>query len=276
MDELLKELKDKERNKELLKNIKCFILDLDGTVYLEESILDGSLDFLLQLEKMDIQFKFFTNNSSKNAQAYVERIRRMGYPVEAEKMLISNSVIIEHLLNNMPDKKVYLLGTEYLKQDFAEAGINLVEENPDIVVVGFDTTLVYERVSKACHYIRNGAIFYGVNPDFNCPVKDGFIPDCGSMCAMITASTGVKPTFFGKPTHYTLDYVKRNTGFKESEIAFVGDRLYTDIAIGNGNDALTILVLTGESKEEDVITSETKPKMICESLKEVKELLEEI
>jgi 4-nitrophenyl phosphatase len=276
MNELLKELKDSERNKELLKNIKCFILDLDGTVYLEETILDGSLDFLKQLEKMDIQFKFFTNNSSKDAQAYIERITRMGYPVETGKMLISNQVIIEHLLNNMPDKKVYLLGTEYLRADFERAGVKLVEDNPDIVVVGFDTTLVYERVSKACHFIRNGAIFYGVNPDFNCPVKDGFIPDCGAMCAMITASTGVKPTYFGKPTHYTLDYVKRNTGLKESEIAFVGDRLYTDIAIGNGNDALTILVLTGETKEEDVIYSETKPKMICESLKEVKKLLEEI
>jgi 4-nitrophenyl phosphatase len=276
MNELLKELKSRERNKDLLKRIKCFILDLDGTVYLEESILDGSLDFLMQLEKMNIEFKFFTNNSSKNAEAYVNRIRRMGYPVQEDKMLISNAVIIEHLLNNMPDKKVYLLGTEYLRLDFEKAGISLVDDNPDIVVVGFDTTLVYEKVSKACHYIRNGAVFYGVNPDFNCPVKDGFIPDCGAMCAMITASTGVKPTFFGKPSHYTLDYVKRNTGFKESEIAFVGDRLYTDIAIGNGNDALTILVLTGESKEEDVIFSETKPKMICESLKEVKEILEEI
>ncbi len=251
-------------------------MDLDGTVYLEETILDGSLDFLKQLEKMDIQFKFFTNNSSKNAQVYINRITKRGYPIEGDKMLISNSVIIEHLLDTMPGKNVYLLGTEYLRQDFEKAGINLVEENPDIVVVGFDTTLAYERVSKACHYIRNGAVFYGVNPDFNCPVKDGFIPDCGAMCAMITASTGVKPTFFGKPSHYTLDYIKRNTGFKESEIAFVGDRLYTDIAIGNGNDALTILVLTGEAKEEDVITSETKPKMICKSLKEVKELLQEI
>lgn len=276
MNELLRQLKDRGRNKELLKNIKCFILDLDGTVYLEETILDGSLNFLKQLEKMGIQFKFYTNNSSKNAQFYINRITKMGYPVEESKMLISNKVIIEHLINNMPDKKVYLLGTEYLRQDFEKAGINLVEDTPDIVVVGFDTTLVYEKVSKACHYIRNGALFYGVNPDFNCPVKNGFIPDCGSICTMITASTGVKPTYFGKPTHYTLDYIKRNTGFKESEIAFVGDRLYTDIAIGNGNDALTILVLTGESTEEDVITSETKPKMICQSLKEVKELLEEL
>src|SRR5690242_17480671 len=112
MNELLMELKNKERNMELLKNIKCFILDLDGTVYLEETILEGSLDFLKQLEKMEIKFKFFTINSSKNAQAYIKRITKMGYPVEEDKMLISNSVIIEHLLDNMPDKKVYLLGTE--------------------------------------------------------------------------------------------------------------------------------------------------------------------
>lgn len=274
MIDVCNDLRSRERKLELLKKVKCFILDLDGTFYLGDKIYDGSIDFLRQLEKMNIRFKFFTNNSSKNTKVYIEKITKMGYPLKDEQMLISNHVIIEHLNENMKGKGVYLLGTEHLKQDFIKGGINLVEEDPDIVVVGFDTTLAYERVSKACHYIRNGAIFYGVNPDLNCPVEEGFIPDCGSICAMITTSTGVTPTYFGKPTDKTLKFVLKNTGLKEEEIAFVGDRLYTDIAIANGNHVVSILVLTGETKEEDLINSETKPKLIFQSLKEIKEFLE--
>ena len=272
----LVELTSKDRKKELLKNIKYFILDLDGTFYIEDHILDGSMDFLKQLEKMGIKFKFFTNNSSRNAEFYIDRIRKMGYEASPDTMMISNYVIIEYLKSHMPGKSVYVLGTEYLQGDFSAAGINLVEEEPDIVVVGFDTTLCYERLAKACDYIRRGATFLAVNPDYNCPVKDGFIPDCGSICALITASTGVKPTYFGKPTPYALKYILSETGSKEEEIAFVGDRLYTDIALGEGTGLITILVLTGETKEEDIPHSDIKPKLVFESLKDIKDLLVEM
>lgn len=274
MDGLIKTLRDNDRKKALLKAAKCFILDLDGTFYLEDHILDGSLDFLRQCEKMNIGFRFYTNNSSKNEEFYIKRITKMGYPVKPGMMMTSNQVIIRHLKDEMAGKTVFLLGTDYLKRDFCDAGIRLTEGKPDIVVVGFDTTLEYERLSKACKYIREGALFYAVNPDFNCPVKDGFIPDCGSICALITASTGKTPRYFGKPYADTLNYILKATGLKAEEIVFVGDRLYTDIAIGEGNDATTILVLTGETAEEDVLTSQVKPKLIFDSLKAVKEFLE--
>ncbi|MBU3111202.1 HAD-IIA family hydrolase [Clostridium lacusfryxellense] len=266
----------KETSIDILKGVKCFILDLDGTVYLGDKILDGSIKFLEELEKNNIAFKFFTNNSSKNAEVYINRIKKMGYNLSDDKMLISNFVIINYLKENMPNKKVFVLGTEYLKADFRAANINVVTEDADVVVVGFDTSLVYENVSKACEYIRNGATFLGVNPDFNCPTEDGFIPDCGSICSMITASTGVVPEYFGKPSHHTLKYVIENTGFKEEEIAFVGDRLYTDIAISNGNDSVSILVLSGEAKMEDLVDSEIQPTLIFNSLGGVKDVLEEI
>lgn len=276
MNSVIQELKSKDRKKELLQHAKCFVLDLDGTFYIEDYIIDGSIDFLNQLEKMNIEFRFFTNNSSKNAQFYIDRIRKMGYPAKYEMMMTANHVIIQYLKSEIHEKKVYVLGTEYLVKDLSDAGIKLVEKEPDVVVVGFDTTLSYERVVKACNFIRKGAFFLAVNPDYNCPVQDGFIPDCGSICAMITASTGVKPIYFGKPTSYTLEYILKNTGLKEEEIVFVGDRLYTDIAIGDKNNITTILVLSGETTEKDVINSYIKPKLIFESLKEVKELLEEI
>ncbi|MCB2307027.1 HAD-IIA family hydrolase [Clostridium estertheticum] len=266
----------KESSKEVLKGVKCFILDLDGTVYLGDKILEGSIKFLEALEKNNIKFKFFTNNSSKNAQVYIKRIKKMGYNLSDDKMLISNYVIINYIKENMPNKKVFVLGTDYLKADFRAANINVVTEGADIVVVGFDTSLVYESVSKACEFIRNGALFLGVNPDFNCPTEDGFIPDCGSICSMITASTGVVPEYFGKPTHHTLKYVLKDTGFHEEEIAFVGDRLYTDIAIGKDNASVTILVLSGEAKLEDLLKSEIQPSLIFDSLGGVKNVLEEI
>lgn len=263
-------------NSHVLKQIKCFILDLDGTVYLGKNILDGSIEFLETLERNKIPFKFFTNNSSKNAKFYVKKIKSMGYDAKDSMMLISNQVIINHIQEKMPDKKVFVLGNEYLKSDFIYSDINVVEEDPDVVVVGFDTSLAYENVSKACKFIRNGAVFLGVHPDFNCPIENGFIPDCGSICAMITASTGVVPEYFGKPSFHTLQYILNNTGFKAQEIAFVGDRLYTDIAIGHGNDAITILVLSGETKLQDLQESAVQPTLIFQSLKEVKDALQEI
>ena len=269
-------LDSKESSKDVLKKVKCFILDLDGTVYLGDKILEGSIDFLEELEKNKIAFKFFTNNSSKNKEFYINRIKKMGYNLSDDMMLISNHVIINHIKENMPNKKVFILGNEYLKKDFREANINVVTDEADVVVAGFDTSLEYENVSKACELIRNGAAFLGGNSDFNCPTENGFIPDCGSICSMITASTGVVPEFFGKPSYHTLRYVLKDTGFKEEEIAFVGDRLYTDIAIGRGNDSVTILVLSGEAKLEDLIKSEIQPTLIFNSLGGVKNVLEEI
>jgi len=273
---MVRTLDSKESSIEVLKKVKCFILDLDGTVYLGNKILEGSIKFLEKLQNNNISFKFFTNNSSKNAKVYIKRIKKMGYNLNDEMMLISNYVIINYLKENMPNKKVFVLGTDYLKNDFIEADINVVTNDADVVVVGFDTSLVYENVSKACEFIRNGATFLGVNPDFNCPTEDGFIPDCGSICSMITASTGVVPEYFGKPSHHTLNYVLKNTGFKEEQIAFVGDRLYTDIAIGKDNGSVTILVLSGEAKLKDLVESEIQPTLIFNSLDNIKDVLEEI
>ncbi|QAT39151.1 HAD-IIA family hydrolase [Clostridium sp. JN-9] len=273
MNNLANKLNYIEDARSILKNVKCFILDLDGTFYLSDRIFDGSIDFLKTLEANNIEFRFFTNNSSKNTQFYINKIKNMGYDLDENMMLISNQVIISYIKDKMPSKRIFILGNEYLKKDFKEADLNLVEDNAEVVVVGFDTSLKYDNLSKACRFIRNGAIFLGVNPDFNCPTVDGFIPDCGSICSLITASTGVKPEFFGKPSKYTLDYVLKNTGYKDNEIAFVGDRLYTDIAIGKDNNSITILVLSGEAKVKDLEKSEIQPTLVFNNLKEVGEIL---
>lgn len=266
----------KENVKEILENVKCFILDLDGTFYIGNKILDGSLKFIECLRKNKIQFKFFTNNSSKNSAFYVDKICKMGLSITEDIMLTSNQVAINYIKKNMMDRKIFVLGNDYLKSDFRKSGISLHNYNADVVVIGFDTSLEYAELCKACDFIRNGAEFLGVNPDINCPVENGFIPDCGSICRMITASTGVKPKFLGKPSQYAFEYILYNTGFNQDEIAFVGDRIYTDIAIGQGNDSVTALVLSGEAKIEDLNKSNIQPTLVFESLGDLKNTLDQI
>lgn len=151
----------KEVDIKILENIKCFIFDLDGTVYLDDELLDGSIEFLNLLDENNIKFKFFTNNSSQNVKFYRSKIRNMCYDLTDDMMLISNHVIIDYIKRNINDKSIFVLGNEYLLEDFIESGIKVVSDNPHIVVVGFDTLLSYENVTKACDFIRDGAIFFG-------------------------------------------------------------------------------------------------------------------
>ena len=264
---------DLQAVKQRLSHIKCFILDMDGTVYLGGKLLDGAMDFIDVLEEKQKQFYFFTNNSSRNVAFYEKKLKDMGCEAGKGKVLISNQVIIKHLQKKMPGKRVFVLGTPYLVEDLEMAGIKVVDQDPDVVVVGFDTTLDYDRLAKACDYIREEIPVLGVNPDLNCPTETGFIPDCGAICALIHASTGVMPSFYGKPSAHTLNYILEHTGLQAHEIAVVGDRLYTDIAIGKGNDVLTALVLTGETKIKDITHSDVKPDLIFESLKEMGKII---
>jgi len=254
------------------KHIKHFVLDMDGTIYLGNKLFDYTPAFLSKVEETGRDFVFFTNNSSKNAAAYIEKLHKMGIEISPEQMLISNEVIIEHILNEYPGKSVYVIGTQLLKNDFINAGIQLTED-ADLVVLGFDTELVYHKLMVGCDLIRAGKPFLAVNPDFNCPVEKGFIPDCGSMARLITASTGVTPEFFGKPSRYALDYMLRRNGCEPEELAVIGDRLYTDIALTCGTSVTSILVLSGETKEADLRTSEFKPDFVVRDLTELSGLL---
>lgn len=257
----------------ILKEIKLFVLDMDGTFYLGESLIDGSLEFIEKLKKTGRKFLFFTNNSSKAPVFYRSKLSRLGCEIDEKDVVTSGDVTINYLKENRPSANIYLVGTKLLRESFMKAGLTLVDHNPDIVVVGFDTTLDYEKVSKACRYIRNGAEFIATHPDFNCPVEDGFIPDCGAICAMITASTGVKPRYMGKPFKETIDTILELTGLDKTEIAFVGDRMYTDIAIGANNRVTSVLVLSGETKVKDIELSDIKPDFVFPSLAHLKNVL---
>ncbi len=255
-------------NNDLTKK-KLFILDMDGTIYLDSTPIPGAIEFVEHCRSHGVRVIYFTNNASKSISMYYEKLRRIGFPADDGDIYSSADVTIDFLKRVHPGASVYLVGTPALEESFALAGIELTDgKSADIVVSSFDTTLTYEKLDNACRLIRNGAIFYSTHPDFNCPTKDGFIPDSGSICALITASTGVKPRYFGKPYYETADYLARMAGVDFDSAAVVGDRLYTDIALGRNHGITSILVLTGESTLEDV-NDGNRPDHIFESIGEI-------
>lgn len=279
---------DLDTKKKILQDTELFVLDMDGTFYLDNDILDGALDFLDAVKNAGKDYLFFTNNSSTSPALYIEKLARMNCHIGRDQIMTSGDVMIRFLKANYPGKSVYLLGTKPLVEDFEEAGINLFKPEvseaegfvpcdttnlPDIVVVGFDKTLTYEKLTNACTYIRNGAVFLATHLDINCPMKGGFIPDCGAMCAAITLSTGKEPKYVGKPFKETVDMVVDKTGVSREKITFVGDRLYTDVATGVKNGARGVLVLTGEAGLDDIPKSDVKPDAVYEGIKEMGELL---
>ena len=210
---------------------KYFIIDMDGTFYLDGELIDGALDFLKEAKTLGKDFCFFTNNSSNNAAFCQEKLRKMGCSVPTEKIILSTDVTTDYLNRNCKGKRVFLLGNERLTADFQKAGIKLVEKDPELW--------------DACRYIANGADYIATHPDRNCPTADGFMPDTGSMMALIHASTGRDPLVMGKPNQFTVDYLTHRLNCAHNELCFIGDRLETDILIGQAAGIPTVLVLTG-------------------------------
>ncbi|WP_317854588.1 HAD-IIA family hydrolase [Chakrabartyella piscis] len=258
---------------ELLAQIELFALDMDGTFYLGDQILEGSLAFLEQVQQVGKKFVFFTNNSSKSPKDYIAKLAKMDCFIEPHQIMTSGDVSATYLQKYYAGKGVYLMGTPALAENYKEHGIQLVEENADVVMIGFDTTLTYEKLEKACTNIRNGADFLATHLDINCPIEGGFIPDCGAFCAAIALSTGKQPKFLGKPFPETMEMVEARTGVAREKIAFVGDRIYTDVATGVNNGAVGILVLSGEATMQDVEASDVKPHAIFASIAEMGQYL---
>lgn len=257
----------------ILHDKEVFVLDMDGTFYMESTPIDGALEFLDILDSMGKKYVFFTNNSSKSIKDYITKLRGMGVDAGEENLFSSGAVTIDFLKRHRAGKSVYLIGTKSLVDGFASAGIMLDDENPDIVVLGFDTSLTYEKIYKGCTFLREGAEFIATHPDTNCPVKGGFMPDTGSMIKMFTESTGAVPEIMGKPHSHTIEALEATTGVSRDKMVFVGDRLQTDIAMGVNNGATAILVMTGATSNEILEESQIQPTMVLPSIAHIKDYL---
>lgn len=255
-----------------LRGKKVYLLDMDGTFYLGDRLLPGSLEFVAALRKKGKRYLFFTNNSSKNALSYVEKLGRMGCAVRAEQIITSGMVTARYIVREYPDAGVYLMGTPLLAEELQNAGVRLTENDPDVVVMGFDTALTYERFAKLCTFVREGVPFIATHPDINCPTEDGFVPDCGAICAAVTASTGVAPLVLGKPERETVDFILERAGCGAEELIYIGDRLYTDIALGI-HGITTALVLSGEASLNDLKDSPVQPDIVADRLNDLASLI---
>lgn len=261
----------------ILAGIRCFALDMDGTIYLGEQWIDGAVEFLHRIEETGRSYVFVTNNSSKNAAVYVEKLHRMGLDVGEEKIVTSGQATIYYLRKHFPGAKVFLLGNPLLQDEFCQGGIVLEEEKPDVVVTAFDTSLDYRKMCKVCDHVRAGLPYLATHPDYNCPTESGFIPDAGAIHAFIHASAFRYPDrVIGKPNGDIIEYLTSRVNADRGQIAMVGDRLYTDIAAGRNNGLKSILVLSGEAGMEDVAGAEALPHLIFDSVKEIAQELTEV
>lgn len=258
--------------KRILSEKELFIFDMDGTIYLGERVFDFAVRFIKNLRAAGKRVLFFTNNASHTPDFYFSRLERMGFEPQEGEIMTSGDVTAEFLLRHRRGRSVYLVGTDELVRQFHAASVPLVQgsERADIVVTSFDTTLTYEKLERACTFIREGAEYLSTHPDYNCPTETGFIPDSGAIAAFVTASTGAVPTYFGKPYEQTLLMISEKTGVPKEKMCIFGDRLYTDIALGRRYGVTSVLVLTGETKAEDVARADAvdRPDFVFGSLAE--------
>ena len=253
-----------------IADVRCFLLDMDGTFYLGGELIEGSLDFIDRVLATGRNYMFLTNNSSHNANFYVEKLRRMGLETDRSHILTSGETTCEKLRALYPGKRAFVLGNEYLLEEFKEAGVPVDDANPDIVVVGFDTTLDYDKMRRVCDFVRAGLPYIATHPDFNCPTETGFMPDIGAILAFIEASAGRRPDLVvGKPNTGIVEAVLRRTGLRVDQLAMVGDRLYTDIETGLRSGMLSILVMSGETTEAMLAESDTVPDLKFDRLSDM-------
>ena len=250
-----------------VKDVKCFLLDMDGTFYLGDRILDGSLDFIKAVVDSGRDYLFLTNNSSHNAAHYVKKLAKMGLEVTRDKVLTSGQATAMKVRTMFPGKKAFVLGNSFLFEELREYGIEIDQEHPDYVIIGYDTTLDYAKMTAVCDFVRAGLPYVATHPDFNCPTETGFAPDIGAIMAFIEASAGRRPDLIiGKPYVGIVEAALERTGLKANELAMVGDRLYTDIACALNAGIDGAFVLSGEGKIEDIGRTGIVPTYIYENI----------
>lgn len=245
-----------------LSEKRLFLLDMDGTLYLDDRLFDRVPDFLSHIRRIGGRYLFLTNNSSRGVEGYMEKLARMGIPSGPEDYLTSVDAAIDHLRRFCPGKKCYVFGTRSFLGQLRDAGIPVthrLEDDVDILLCGFDRELTFRKLEDACILLNRGVPFVATNPDWVCPTWYGSVPDCGSVCRMLTTATGREPVVIGKPQPEMALLAMERTGFSPEQTVLLGDRLYTDVACGVNAGIDTVFVLSGEGTMADIDTYQIHP-----------------
>lgn len=261
-----------------LADKRLFLLDMDGTLYLDDRLFDKVPEFLSHVRRISGRYLFLTNNSSRGVESYMEKLGGMGIRTERRDYLTSVDAAIDCLRRRYPGKRCYVQGTRSFYDQLAAAGIPVTcgrEDGVDILLSGFDRELTFQKLEDSCILLNRGVTWLATNPDWVCPTWYGSVPDCGSVCQMLTNATGRRPTFIGKPQPAMAELAMRRTGFGPSETVLIGDRVYTDIACAVNAGIDSILVLSGEGTREDVEKFGVRPTWIYDDIAAVYREMEE-
>tara|TARA_B100001996_G_C18578675_1_gene561364 strand:- start:95 stop:871 length:777 start_codon:yes stop_codon:yes gene_type:complete len=252
-----------------LNEIECVFLDLDGTIYLGGELIPGAIDFLERLKMKNIRYFFLSNNSSKSVNQYLEKLNKMKIPAVEEDVILSTHDLISWLKKNNVSQ-TYLVGTKGMQEMLEAVNIKTKSEDPEYVVLGYDTEINYDKLSKASFHLHNGVKLVASHPDMVCPSPFGGLPDNGAFMALFEATTGVVPTHVcGKPNPGMILHKINELNLEPEKCAMIGDRLYTDIEMAKRANVKGILVLSGEAKKQDIEISSQRPNLVVNSVDEL-------
>ncbi len=259
-----------------IKSIKLFLFDMDGTLYIGDKLYSFTKELLDTIKLQGKHYLFMTNNSSKSVRDYIKKLESLGISAQYEDFITSSQATAIYLKENYPNDRLYVCGTESLKEELRQNGFTIVKDlnEVDCIVMGNDTELTFKKLDDVSHLLSTRELRYiATNPDYVCPTEYGSVPDCGSICDMIYNATGKRPLFIGKPEPAMPKIAMSMTGYKENETAIVGDRIYTDIKSGLNAGCKTILVMSGETTEEILNKSNDKPDIVLSSGAEILEAI---
>lgn len=248
-----------------MKDLKLFLFDMDGTLYLGDQLFDFTVELLERIRSKGGRYMFMTNNSSKSVKAYMEKLARLGIPALEEDFITSSQATVYYLQEHHPKAKLYVCGTESLKTELRAHGFTVTEnlDAVECIVMGFDTELNFKKLHDVSFLLCTRDLPYiATNPDYVCPTEFGSVPDCGSVCDMIFNATGKRPVVIGKPEALMPRLAMERTGYTKEQTVVIGDRIYTDIKSGINAGTVTVLVMSGETTREILDASLEKPDFV--------------
>ena len=263
-----------------LQNIKLYLFDMDGTLYLGDRLYAFTVDLLQTIRAKGGRYLFMTNNSSKSVEDYIKKLDKMGIAATREDFITSSQATAYYLHKHHEGKTLYVCGTESLKAELRREGFALTEntDDTDCIVMGFDTELTFRKLHDVSYLLltQPEIPYIATNPDLVCPTEFGSVPDCGSVCQMLQNVSGRLPVVIGKPSALMPQLAMEKWGVTGSQTCVIGDRIYTDIKSGLNAGTLTVLVLSGETTKEILEASDEKPHLVLSDAGKIRDALKNL
>ncbi|MEK3887763.1 TIGR01457 family HAD-type hydrolase [Bacillus sp. FSL K6-3431] len=251
-----------------MKKYKGYLIDLDGTMYRGSEAIKGAIAFVRKLDDNHIPYLYVTNNSSKTAEQVVDHLSGFSIEATASHIITTAMATATYIADTIPDPRVFMIGEEGLKEALLEKNIIITNDQPNVVVVGIDREINYEKLTKACLAVREGAKFISTNGDIALPTERGLMPGNGAITSVISVSTETMPTFIGKPYSIIMEQALVQLGMRKEETLMVGDNYDTDIMAGIGISMDTLLVHTGVTMKEHLENKDVQPTYTLQSLED--------